>query len=250
MFFWNKPSVITVDCFTYLESVILNYPIASASKFYPESIKSVPAAINAKVTNNPNSNLTTDVETVRHCHGLNALYSSGIVLPAWDTFDVEMYGDNSFLINPPGSIKGDYHPRWQYGNSLYGDSSHIKLISPWFIKEKTGVKFIWMHPTWNRSDTATDISILPAIVDYKKQNVTHINAFIKNGSIVSFKAGEPLVHMIPMSEKKIKINIHLVSHEEYKKNEETYYSHMRLKNHRNLIYPNLFKRKKKCPFGF
>jgi hypothetical protein len=251
MFFWHKRSTITLDCFTYLESIALNYPIARAGKFYPEELNDIPKTITKKLSSNPHSNITTDILTIKNCNGLSDLYRNGIVIPAWDSFDIEVLGENNFLINNlSGTVKCEHHFRHQYNNEIYKGYGHVKFISPWYIKETTGVKFVWMHPIWNRSDNVSDISILPAILDYKKQHSTNVNAFIKLGKIVSYNAGDPLAHMIPMSEKKIKINIHVLSTEEWMKEKIQIEHYAQLPNHRNLVTPNFLNTKKKCPFGF
>jgi hypothetical protein len=251
MFFWHKRSTITLDCFTYLETTALNHPITRAGKFYPEELRDLPKSVSKKISTNPRSNIQTELLTVKSCNGLTDLYRNGFVLPAWDTFDLEMLGESNFLINNPnGFIKGEYHHRDQYNNDIFKGYAHVKLLSPWYIKEKSGVQFVWMHPMWNRSDNIQNLSILPAVIDFKKQHSSHVNTFIKIGSIISFNAGDPLVHMIPISDKKIKINIHCVSEQEWMKEKFQMDFHSHLLNHRNLEIPEIFKNKKKCPFGF
>jgi hypothetical protein len=250
MFFWHKRSTITLDCFTHLETIALNYPIARAGKFYPEELKAVPKSINKKMSSNPKSKITTEDLTIKSCAGLSELYSNGVILPAWDSFDIEMMGDNNYMINNPSNlVTGEHHHRSQYNNEIYKGYNHFKFFSPWFIRETTGIKFVWMHPLWNRSDNVENISILPAIVDYKSQVATHVNAFIKTGSLVSYKAGDPLVHMIPMSDKRIDIKIHTVDIIEWDKIKNKLMYHNNILNHAKLIIPD-FLPKKKCPFGF
>ena len=251
MFFWHKRSTITLDCFTYLEGISLNYPIARSGKFYPSELKDVPKYINTKISNDPQSKLTENIETIKNCHGLHELYTNGIIIPAWDDFSAEMINDNRHSIySRTNTVKGEHHPRYQYNNEIFKGYSHLKFLSPWYLKEKTGVKFIWMDPIWNRSTNLRDMSILPAILDFKTQHASHINTFIKNGSTVKVKIGDPLVHLIPMSEKKINVKVHLLSFDEWNKTTKEIDFYMRLKNHRDLIVPDFFKSKKKCPFRF
>jgi hypothetical protein len=251
MFFWHKRSTITLDCFTFLETIALNHPIAKSGKFYPKDLKDVPKFVTTKVSNDPHSKLTENIETIKHCCGLHELYSNGIVIPAWDNFSIEMINEKRHVIHSTtNTIKSEHHPRFQYNNEIFKGYSHLKFISPWLIQEKSGVKFVWTDPTWNRSNSLKDMSILPAIINFKKQHASHINTFIKNGSTIKANLGDPLVHLIPMSEKKIKINIHVLSIDEWERKVKEIEYYVKLKNHQDLITPDFFKSKKKCPFGF
>jgi hypothetical protein len=251
MFFWHKRSTIILDCFTYIESVALNHPIARAGKFYPEDLRDVPKTISKKIIASPRSKLLTEFPTIKECNGLTDLYRNGFILPAWDSFDIEMLGENDFLVNNRSKlVTGEHHSRTQYNDKIFRNSCNIKLVSPWFIREKTGVKFVWMHPMWNRSDNVENISIVPAVVDFQKKQSTNINGFMRKNSIVSYNAGDPLVHMIPISDKKIKINIHSMSPNDWEREKTQLNFHKSMANHRELIFPNIFQPKKKCPFGF
>ena len=71
--------------------------------------------------------------------------------------------------------------------------------------------------------------------------------FIKKRNKVEFKAGEPLVHLIPISEKQVEIKTHLVSVDEILKMvpRPTTYA-----NRYNFFKKSMESETKKCPFGF
>jgi hypothetical protein len=234
MFFFKRKEIV-VDCFTYIEPVYLNFPIDKAIKFYPDEFKKLRP--------------TAQENTIKLCRGVNDLYTSGFILPAWDTFTLTMIDDGKFLADANAkNVNTGYHSRDQYG-SIYPNSGHIKLYSPWLIKEKTGVKFLWMQPGWNRTDNSEKLNIVPAVVDFKYQYLSHISMFIKKGTTVKYNIGDPLVHVIPLSENNIKIKTHLLEQEVWTKEFYAFENFQRYDNHRNLKYPK-FLETKKCPFGF
>jgi hypothetical protein len=248
--FWFKKKEIVVDCFTHMEAVALNFPIERAIKFYPKEFKSLPREHEMKHNDDPQSKLKIKVPTIKACTGIVDLFSNGLVIPSWDTFTIEMVDDSKYtLFSNSNNVYAEYHQRGQYGN-IFPNSGHIKLVSPWALKEKTGVKFVWMHAGWNRTDIAEVATALPAIIDYKYQFNTHISYFIRKGSIINFNIGDPLIHIIPMSEDNVKVKIHVISPEEYNKHRIASEKFAHYDNHRKLKYPNFFEEPKKCPFGF
>jgi hypothetical protein len=76
-----------------------------------------------------------------------------------------------------------------------------------------------MQPSWNFDDFSM-YHIPPGVTEYKFQHGANINLFIKRQkqeSIVNINYGQPLVHIVPLSDVKIKLKHHLVSDEEMKK---------------------------------
>jgi hypothetical protein len=129
---------------------------------------------------------------------------------------------------------------------MYKGCGHIKLTSPWFFEEKQGIKFSWNPCMWNGTHHKADMHILSGVVDYKYQHTTNVNAFIKHGSIVKLDAGEPLVHLIPLSDKKVKVRNHLLTDAEFSKRFAIEMQASNYNNPRNVKKP----KESKCPFGF
>ena len=251
--FWIKPSEITVDCFTSNPMIYHNYKIDRASKFFPDEIKQMPNYVQLKQNHNPLSKLMNDVPTIRLCTGIKDLFSYGYILPCWSnlTYEITENGD-IFHSDTIADLLGDrsyqHHDRMQYGSGIYKDRVHIKMICPWYLSEKSGIKFTWNMCDWHRTDTADDIRILSGMLDFKYQHQLNVNAFIRKGAIVSYNAGDPLVQMIPITDKKVTFKYHLVDDMEYQKMnrntmiETSYDGHRKLKAHDVT--------EKKCPFGF
>lgn len=250
MIFWFKKKQIVVDCFTFMEGIALNFPIDKAIKFYPKEFKNLPKNIDLKYNQDPESKLVIKVPTIKSCTGITDLYTRGFVIPAWDTFSIEMLGDSNYsLFSESNTVQTDYHNRSQYGQ-IYPNSGHIKLLSPWLLKEKTGVKFLWIHSGWTKTNNTELATIPPAVIDYKYQFNTHISFFIRNGCIINYDVGDPLVHMIPLTEDTVKLKIHVIEEDAWHKQRQATEKFAHLNNHRKLNYPNFLEQSKKCPFGF
>lgn len=246
--FLFKKSEVTLDAFIAAETVGLNFPIAPASKFYPKEWKSYPKDIIQKANNNLNSKLTTSLPTIKHCNGITDLFSSGFIIPSWATVSIECLGDGQFNTSTSNIFPIECHDRQQFGSDIFKGYSHVKFISPWIITEKTGIKFLWSQPSWHLTNIKDNFGIPSAVVDYKYQFATNINCFQKYNSIIDISVGDPLVHMVPLTEKKVKLKVHIISEIEYHKINEALIQHVTFDNHRNLKYPKL--KTSKCPFGF
>lgn len=251
--FWIKPSEITVDCFTSNPMIYHNYRIDKASKFFPEEIKQLPNYVQLKKNHDPVSKLMQDIPTVRRCVGLKDLFSYGYILPAWSNISLEITESGQIFSNDSVSYASDtltlqQHDRIQYGSGIYKDRVHVKLLAPWHLSEKTGIKFTWNMCDWNRTDTADNIRILSGMLDFKYQHQVNVNAFVRKNCIVSYNTGDPLVHMVPVTDKKVNFKYHLVNDKDYNELtrltmiETSYHDHRKLKAHDIT--------EGKCPFGF
>lgn len=250
--FWIKPSEINVDCFTFNDTAYTNFAPERSSKFYPKEIKNLDNNINIKTNQDPTSKLTSKLPTIRMCNGLTDLYSNGFILPIWQNLTIECTSEGKIFYEDLTSGNGfdrpalQVHDRWQYGNNFYSEFGHVKLLSHWFFKEKHGIQFSWNMCDWNRTDIAHKVRILSGVIDFKYQTATNVNMFIKKDSIISYEAGDPLVHLIPLSEKRVKIHKHILHVEEYDKLTTIQGSKMTYHNHRKLKDQS----EAKCPFGF
>jgi hypothetical protein len=125
-----------------------------------------------------------------------------------------MFADNS-------SNFIEYHTPEIRGNKYLKDYHHFKLISPWRFKEKSGVNFLFSQPFYN-FENPTDFIIPPAIVNYKYQHNTEVNFFVgkpKEGTRhrLSLDAGQPLVYLTPLTEKRVVVKAHEVTKAEWDK---------------------------------
>jgi hypothetical protein len=249
--FWFKRKKLVVDCFVNIPAVYELFKIDKANKFIPNEWKSLPAFEELKADGNPRTNMTVSVSTAKRCYALGNLFSTGFILPSWSDFGIEVLHDGTYnIVDPMRTMQQDTssHPSWMYWDNLYKGYQHIKLSSPWLIREKSGVNFAWNQVDYQNTERYTNVHILSGIVDYKAQHDTHVNMFVKQGSVTHFKAGEPLVQIIPITESDVDIKCHLISDQEYGEMTRSYGQKVMWHGqHREL---SRAKNESKCPFGF
>lgn len=250
LFFFKKPKIV-VDCFTCRDVVHKLHPIDYTNKFVPEYWKKLPNTIKLKADPDPEVKSVLEAPTLKRCVGFINYFSTGFVIPSWTDFTLEDTGSRLFSTDPMNDLKLEHHIRPTYGDILYAEYVHAKLVPPWLLVEKTGIKFTWNQFDW--SDTiSADFRILSGIVDYKINHSTNINLFFKKKSILNVKAGEPLVHLVPISEKEVELKQHLITEREYAEKWNAFSARSSIIGHHKKMRDYYSQRDSanKCPFSF
>lgn len=200
---FRKKTTLHLDVFTPVAELIDLLPIKLAREVMPEWYKKLPATVNHR---------GPERGTMKTCPGVVDLFKAGFVVPSWRDIYLEI---NSGVVNTFPEQSAEMHPSIQWGTG-FPDYSHAKLISPWKIQEKTGVKFLWSNAFWFNN---TDNYFVPSgVVEYKYQHTTNVNLLINKKRFpnkFTINAGEILAQVIPMTEQNVKLHFHAVSEEEY-----------------------------------
>jgi len=248
MLFFFKPTVVHVDCFTSRQYVHDLYPIDYSHKFYPDWWKALP-----KSYDSPGS--LAPVPTMKTCAGFTSFFKHGFMIPLWSDLMVGLNGDGTFGWQYSDGVSGAMTHGHQQMDGYLDQQRHIhlKLHSPWLIRCKEDIDWSWVPNTW-AFQNPSQVIVPPAVVNYKYNYNADINTFLNfentNGKIL-IKNGTPMVNVIPLTERKLKIHLHKVSNEEFF-------------NLRESLIPTSFINKygvqkklmdkieseKKCPFGF
>lgn len=254
--FFLKRSKIVVDCFTDKESVFNLYKIRKATAFFPDEIKNVPAMVPSC---DQQTNIEFEMPTIKRCNGIQDLYKNGAIIPFWTTF-ISQPKKHSEGQSTIGMLTVPYsfntHPKIQYPGILE-DCTHVKFSGVWNLREKTGIKFVWQSAFWNLLHHKDHFLVPPAIVDYKRQAQTNVNVFINNNcEKFTIEGGEPMVHLIPMTEKTVEYKCHLVTEKEFDKinpvpNDYGFLATSRFNKYYNHLNKSkeMDKKEKKCPFS-
>ena len=207
---------IVIDAFTDSEAICDFFPISPAAKYMPEWWKKMPKQTTVDGThikNIPNA-------TIKTCDGLTSLYKNSIIIPIWNDLIIETKADGQYAYQWSSSEGGfiDNNSLDTAGPAVR-DHVHIKLTSPWFLKEKTGVHFVWHQPTWNMLDNELfDYNVLPGKLEFRYQYTSNINIlFPKKNKRTELKAGTPMAMLTPLSERPIKVKCHQVDPTEIEK---------------------------------
>ncbi len=207
MFFFKRSKVV-VDCFTNNALVDELVRISPANEFYPDWWKNTPKEFASGIT-------TTS--TIKRCSGIIQNYQHGFILPMWSDLKI---------VTEPGRMHynlGDCistavsHDAREWNNYVNPQEvGHMKLFSPWKLKSKSDTPFLFVQPYWNFKPFE-GISIPSGVIDFKYQHSTNLNMFIRlqPNLNVTIKFGEPVAHLIPLTDKEVILKHHLVSDQEF-----------------------------------
>jgi hypothetical protein len=237
MIFFKRKKIV-IDAFTYSSVAYNVFPIEKAIKFTPDYWKKLPVSQTEKTL----QGIQYEQPTLKRCDGFKSLYTNGFIVPLWTDIILESLGDSWAFKCADDNTGITYHPAKQMGEGLQ-QLHHAKILSPWIFKEKTGVNFLWMEPTWNSIDYNYNLRVVPGVLDFKYQVGVNINVFFpKIPHRIELDAGIPIAHLIPLSENEIDIRNHLISKEEYEKIKSIDYKFAFIGGYKKKID------KMKCPF--
>lgn len=240
-----KRKEIVLDCFTTRPDVYNYFPLQYGSKMLPDWWKKIP---NSYTTNGLDEN-----PTLKGCAGFIDFYTEAISIPLWTDISFKSTQSNKLVhwLSSDQITEVQFHHMFQLGDYLSNNRSkyiHMKIVSPWLFSCKKDIKFLFSGNTWSL-DNPQDIVIPTGISNFKYQSSTNINMLLFFNNVQTFKlnAGIPLIHLFPITDKKIKLKMHLIREEEYSK---ISYLH-----NTNFFSKNYFRRKnkiknlKKCPIS-
>lgn len=248
MFFFRRKKLV-VDCFIDNQVIYDLFKIDHAHKVVPKGWKQLPPTVEVKSLPDPKSKETIPVPTSKRCVGMVNLFTTGFILPSWTDFKIEMTREGLFYKHDPmNSLDANPHPPFMYWEELYKGYQHVKISSPWLVKEKTGVHFTWNQCTYHNTERHANFHALSAVIDFKAQYNTHVNVFIKKGTTLTVEAGDPLIQMIPLSEHDVEIKTHLISGQEYNSIADSFVKKSMWGGQHKALYNQ--QQESKCPFGF
>ena len=256
MMFFFKRKIIHLDCFTTESSVYELFPVDYSHKFYPDWWKKLPKQVNIPESQDTNNLNIGFVPTMKSCIGFTEFYQNSITIPMWTDMLIKVNKEKNYYDTFFSDTKtkiNKHFPRQMEGLIDTQDYLHFKIDSPWFFSCKNDVRFSWTQPSWN-FNPIDKIVIPPAIIDYKYQGGTNINFFINTKNEkkdIFIESGQAMINISPMSEKKLKIHRHLISHQEMDKISYTHTSFSffgRYKKIKEILQKQ--EKESKCPFGF
>lgn len=245
MFFFKSKKIV-VDCFTDEPGAFEYHPIEKSTSKFPSWWKQLPN----HVLEPSNVGIAIERSTMKACDGFLSLYKNSHVLCAWT--DIKLRTDNSnyyyyFGKAPLNTFHNGIasHNRNQFG-PIFDNKIHLKLMSPWYFRQKQSCDFAMMPAIWNDIDNWNNYTIMPGIGNFKFQHSTNINMFVeKNKTDIFIEAGTPLYHIIPLTEKQVEFVRHLVTPDELNKIIHSRYGTF-LNNYKFI--KRFHKEGNKCPF--
>jgi hypothetical protein len=248
--FFRDNSKIVLDCFTNSSVAYEYFPISNTIENLPNWWKKLDTTFEVQHF----GTLRNKSATIKKCPGIFNLFNKGFVVSTPSELSLEIkeennqYKFNYEFVGPKTNCRIDLHDHRQYMGVFNDKFLQGKITLPWLIKETSGVDFTLMEPTW-MMENPDNYCIPPGVLDFKYQNNININFFVEfKSSRIDIAAGTPLAHLIPLSDKKIKLKHHLVSDEEYEKLftlSQPFGWVSSYKQRKELI-----NKKSRCPFNF
>jgi hypothetical protein len=213
MWFFKKKTIV-VDCFTDEASAYDFYPIKNSKSYYPEWWKNVQNTIVQETPAGP-----IDRPTIKFCDGILNLYKNSFVLPSWTDIQIKTTYDSFYIMLAKQCVNQSYPMFENHGRSQHSDifdnKIHMKLMSPWFLKQNNKCNFAMMPAVWHDPNNWANYTILPGMIDFKYQHSTNINFFLEpNKDRIFIEAGTPFYHIIPLTDETVEFKCHLVTTDE------------------------------------
>jgi hypothetical protein len=206
---------IVLDAYIANAAIYEQFPIVQAKEDYPEWWKRMDNIAYGKPEQT--WGIPRPQATIKRCDGLIDLYKKAINIPLWSDFIIKIENRNITYINAGETdAKITFHDRAQFNIPEFEDFVHAKVMVPWIFKEKTGVLFELCHPVWNNLNNLNNFTVMPGLLNYRDQGGAHCNMLIpaKKDNLIYLNAGEPIMQLIPITERPVKVVNHLVSQEE------------------------------------
>lgn len=203
---------VVLRCYTYLPYVYETAPIDYSRKFVPEWWKKTP-----KINNKENA-------TIKNCLGLIDYFKTGIVIPSWFGFRMAIHPKNdpenrAYSYSTTNNDFEDIsHGQDQFELFANNEKVNLKIFTPWYFECDEPINFIWSDPFYHLGNHVKNMNLMPAVVNYKYQHDTNINFILTKDEdrdvYIDIPALTPLVMLHPLTDKKIKIENHLLSSKE------------------------------------
>jgi len=212
---FSKNKTIYLDAYTNDSLVHKYFPIQESSFYIPEWWKKIPAKVYEE--NAPIHSDGFELPTMKKCPGFIELFKKSFSYPLWSDLELIMNGDEektySYRFGFDNEFDISTHGAHEYGEFLSkGDFVHIKLMSPWFVEASENIDWAIMPAMWNYGENMSRVFVVPGIDNYLFNHSTTWQMFVENKEqVINLSAGTPLVHMIPITERKVEVRSHLDS---------------------------------------
>jgi len=198
---FRKSNVLTAKTSTF--GLLERFPVMEAKHCIPNWYKEMRSYY--EVSPCPIKTIANLHGTAKNCYGIKSLINAGFIVQAWS--------DMSFLIQPNGDLLAK-----TAGEDKHFFEIHSSNDAPNFLKNKITVK---LRCPWNLFGNKTRYIYTPAayhsrlsqnifmpsgVLEFEKQHAAHIFLCIDvrdHEYEIIIKAGEPLMHLIPLTDKKI-----------------------------------------------
>lgn len=242
---WFKKDVV-LHCYTDRAHVFNYCPITQGKNFLPDWWKKVPKQLIEGDNIYP-------YPTMKSCVGFIDFFKNSFAMPLWSEVAIQIgqvgTTDYKYQFSDMSSSIKHHNPAQRGLAYPEHEFQHLKFEAPWRFSCDEDIKFMQVGPFWNNNDPM-EMAIAPGVLDFKYQKGANVNVLFKRDfetKTYTFEAGAPLVYFFPLTERNVKLKVHLLSSEEYKKLTSSDISLSFVGKYRTN---QRFLKKRGCPFHF
>jgi hypothetical protein len=248
-YFFHRSSIINIDCFTSNQYAYKYAPIIYAYSGKPDWFDTVekPSGKSRYVSDDKGLRLEADnsYKTLSSCWSFQQLYRKGLIVENWCDFAMEVKENGLSWFHSNGAQPW-IHQQFQTGKG-FKDYHLVKLRTPWAIRTKENVDFMMTGTEWSLEDYS--FKVLPGVLNFTYSTATNIFiAVSKKPNRFEIPAGQQLAHIVPLTDKKIKLHNHIVSEEELARLEYTAVGFSYGWRHLHKLVNRSARRQSECPF--
>ncbi len=243
IFFFHKKKIV-LDCFTYQVHAKEYAPVKQAAKFLPDWWKRMPK------DGGISSNLYSELN-MKSCYGLIDLYKRGVIIPMWSDLRIQLSPNGGVIYQYSDGVSEAefHHPKQREGFAPPDKFSHIKLCSPWVFSCKENISWVHVPPIYNQEHNLGEYITCVGAVNFKYGGSTNINLLLPlpaQNKLIQIDHGQPIAHIVPLSDKQIEVRNHLISKNEYDNLVAKSTSITFLRKYEKIVRIQ----KHKCPMGY
>jgi hypothetical protein len=209
MLFKFKKKKVVLNCYTSNPVLHDLFKIQKATNFYPDFWKELDKEIYEESEIAP-------VSTLKRCSGFIDYYKNGYILPLWSDFILKVNPDGNYFWEFADKANRGIIHRYAQRKGFLENYGHIKIINPWFLSCDEDIKWSCTFPSWNNQNII-DFIVPPTVLEFKYQNSLNCNLFFPIGEkskTYQISANQPIIHLLPLTDKEIVVQNHLVSDSE------------------------------------
>lgn len=204
--FKKKETTLTAKTSKY--GLVEMFPIVKAKDYQPAWTKDFPSTYENTSQCPVRNSITNRSSTINSCHGVRNLLDKGFLIRAWEDMSIVIYPDGKTSFVGAGSQNGgaEAHDKRQIPD-CFGNKSIVKLKSPWsFFCDKT--EFVFLPAVYHNNLRTQGIADAIAVLDFQYNSSTHVFIIAEPKSEpyeIFIKAGTPLAHLIPLTDRNVKL---------------------------------------------
>ena len=209
MIFLKKTKPIVLEAFAPAGELIDLFPIEKGKDRLPSRFQSLPKP--------------HETHTVRNCPGLKDLSSSSFIFPSWGEFEITINTDGKADVVTPVSF---YNMPGTSQHSIPAEApgswpgyTNIKFHNPWYLYCNEPIKWLMVQPTWHVPDPLRWTPVT-GVAEFRYLHVCHINTLWRVYDVpytTKIKSGDPLVQLIPITERPVTLKLEVMTDDIYKK---------------------------------